>query len=127
MKLTEDLIRSAIALYYGMESLCKEFGYDFCGIKGQRELTEHYATSDIAEAFLNDYYGPDGTPHDPLVCSHGGGHGRRPHHEGLRADLGPAGALCRSAELLPGQGRLGPVQLGLPRHLLRRARARTRR
>ena len=69
MKNTEDLTRRAIALYYGMISLCEEFGYDFCGIKGQRELTEHYVTSDVAEAFLNDYYGPDGTPHDPIVCS----------------------------------------------------------
>jgi hypothetical protein len=55
--------------WYGMTSLCEEFGYDFCGIKGQRELTEHYVTSDIAEAFLNDYYGPDGTPHDPVICA----------------------------------------------------------
>jgi len=69
MRLTEDLAKRAIALYYGMTSLCGEFGYDFCGIKGQRELTEHYVTSDIAEAFLNDYYGPDGIPHDPLICS----------------------------------------------------------
>ena len=69
LKNTEELTRRAIALYYGMESLIKEFGYDFCGIKGQRELTEHYATSDVAEAFLNDYYGPDGTPHDPFVAA----------------------------------------------------------
>ncbi|MGA2378972.1 MAG: L-fucose/L-arabinose isomerase family protein [Spirochaetia bacterium] len=69
MKLTEDLLRRAVALYYGMTSLCDEFGYDFCGIKGQRELTEHYVTSDIAEAFLNDTYGPDGTPHEPIVCA----------------------------------------------------------
>ena len=69
MKLTEDLMKKAIALYYGMESLCKEFSYDFCGIKGQRELTEHYVTSDVAEAFLNDTYGPDGTPHAPVICS----------------------------------------------------------
>ena len=52
-----------------MKSLCEEFDYDFCGIKGQRELTEHYSTSDIAEAFLNDCYGPAGEPHDPIICS----------------------------------------------------------
>jgi L-fucose/D-arabinose isomerase len=68
-KLTEDLFRKAVAMYYGMTSLCDEFGYDFCGIKGQRELTEHYTTSDIAEAFLNDYYSPAGEPHDPIICS----------------------------------------------------------
>ena len=49
-------------MYYGMRSLIDEFGYSFAGIKGQRELTEHYSTSDLPEAFLNDYYGPDGEP-----------------------------------------------------------------
>jgi len=67
--LTKESARKALALYYGMMDLIDEFGYDFCGIKGQRELTEHYTTSDIAEAFLNDYYGPDGTPHDPIACA----------------------------------------------------------
>ncbi len=67
--LTEKLIKRSIAMYYGMQSLIEEFEYDFCGIKGQRELTEHYATSDIPEAFLNDYYGPDGEPHDPIMCA----------------------------------------------------------
>ncbi len=67
--LTEKLIKRSIAMYYGMQSLIEEFGYDFCGIKGQRELTEHYATSDIPEAFLNDPYGPEGEPHDPFVCA----------------------------------------------------------
>ncbi|TFG64058.1 MAG: fucose isomerase [Spirochaetales bacterium] len=69
MKCTEDLVKRSLAMYYAMTDLCDEFGYDFCGIKGQRELTEHYATSDIPEAVLNDYYGPAGEPHDPIVCS----------------------------------------------------------
>jgi L-fucose isomerase len=67
--LTEESARKAISLYYGMIDLIDEFDYDFCGIKGQRELTEHYVTSDIAEAFLNDYYAPDGTPHDPIATA----------------------------------------------------------
>jgi L-fucose isomerase len=67
--LTEELFRRSIAMYYGLRSLIDEFGYDFAGIKGQRELTEHYSTSDLPEAFLNDYYGPDGTPHDPFICA----------------------------------------------------------
>lgn len=67
--LTEESVRKAVSLYYGMVDLMNEFDYDFCGIKGQRELTEHYVTSDIAEAFLNDYYAPDGTPHDPIACA----------------------------------------------------------
>ena len=69
MKLTDLLIRRSIGMYYAMRDLCDEFGYDFCGIKGQRELTEHYATSDIPEAFLNDLYGPEGEAHEPIVCA----------------------------------------------------------
>ncbi len=69
MRLTEELLRRQLALYYATKDLCAEFGYDFCGIKGQRELTEHFATADIAEAFLNDPYGPEGKPHEPIVCS----------------------------------------------------------
>ena len=49
--------------------MIEEFKYDLCGIKGQRELTEHVATADVAEAFLNDPYGPDGTPKPPIVCA----------------------------------------------------------
>ena len=68
-RLTRELLRRQIGLYYGALDLIDEFGYDFCGIKGQRELTEHYATADVAEAFLNDPYGPDGTPKPPIVCA----------------------------------------------------------
>lgn len=67
--LTKQSVVRAISLYYAMIDLIEEFDYDFCGIKGQRELTEHYVTSDIAEAFLNDYYAPDGSAHDPIACA----------------------------------------------------------
>ena len=69
MRLTRDLLRRQLGMYYAAKDLCGEFGYDFCGIKGQRELSEHFATPDVAEAFLNDPYGPEGDPHDPIVCS----------------------------------------------------------
>ena len=69
MRLTEELLRRQLGMYYATRDLCSEFGYDFCGIKGQRELTEHFATADVAEAFLNDPYGPEGEPHEPIVCS----------------------------------------------------------
>jgi L-fucose/D-arabinose isomerase len=68
-RLTRDLLRRQLGLYYAALDLVEEFKYDFCGIKGQRELTEHYATADVAEAFLNDPYGPDGTPKPPIVCA----------------------------------------------------------
>ena len=41
---------------------------DFCGIKGQPELTTHFATMDVTEAFLNDPYDWDG-PKAPHVCA----------------------------------------------------------
>ncbi len=69
MVLTRKLLMRQLGMYYAALDLCHENGYSFCGIKGQRELTEHYATADIAEAFLNDPYGPEGNPRDPIVCS----------------------------------------------------------
>jgi len=69
MVLTEELLRRQLGMYYAAKDICEGSGYDFCGIKGQRELTEHFATADIAEAFLNDPYGPEGEPHEPIVCS----------------------------------------------------------
>jgi L-fucose isomerase len=68
-RLTEDLLRRQLALYYAAVDLLEEFKYYFCGIKGQRELTEHVATADVAEAFLNDPYAPDGSPKPSVVCS----------------------------------------------------------
>jgi len=68
-RLTENLLRKQLGMYYAAYDLTQEFGYSFCGIKGQRELTEHYVTADVAEAFLNDPYHPDGTPKEPIICS----------------------------------------------------------
>ena len=60
-RLTEDLLRRQLGLYYAAIDLIEEFKLRLLGIKGQRELTEHFATADVAEAFLNDPYGPDGS------------------------------------------------------------------
>ena len=68
-RLTEELLRRQIALYCAAVDMVEEFKYDLCGIKGQRELTEHFATADVAEAFLNDPYGPDGVPKPSIVCA----------------------------------------------------------
>ena len=43
-----------------MRELIEEWNLDFSGIKGQPELTTHFATMDIAEAFLNDPYDWEG-------------------------------------------------------------------
>jgi L-fucose/D-arabinose isomerase len=68
-RLTEDLLRRQLGMYYAAADLVEEFKYDLLGIKGQRELTEHFATADVAEAFLNDPYGPDGVAKPSIVCA----------------------------------------------------------
>jgi L-fucose isomerase len=51
-----------------MRELIAERKLDFCGIKAQPELTDHFCTMDVTEAFLNDPYDWDG-PKEPVVCS----------------------------------------------------------
>ncbi|ATL65499.1 L-fucose/L-arabinose isomerase family protein [Nocardia terpenica] len=58
--LTPELLERQIRSYYAMRELIDEWNLDFSGIKGQPELTNHFATMDIAEAFLNDPYDWDG-------------------------------------------------------------------
>jgi L-fucose/D-arabinose isomerase len=67
-RLTPDLLERQIRVYYTMRELIDEWNLDFCGIKGQPEMTSSWCTMDVAEAFLNDPYDWDG-PKDPFVCS----------------------------------------------------------
>jgi L-fucose/D-arabinose isomerase len=67
-RLTPELLDRQIRSYYAMRELIDERALDFTGIKGQPELTEHFATMDITEAFLNDPYDWDG-PKQPHVCA----------------------------------------------------------
>ena len=67
-RLTPELLERQIRTYYAMRELADEWRLDFCGIKAQPELTDHFATTDVAEAFLNDPYDWDG-PKESLVCS----------------------------------------------------------
>jgi L-fucose isomerase len=59
-QLTPELLERQIASYYAMRELIDEWHLDFSGIKGQPELTTHFATMDVTEAFLNDPYDWDG-------------------------------------------------------------------
>ena len=59
-RLTPELLERQVRSYYAMRDLIDEWNLDFSGIKGQPELTTHFATMDIAEAFLNDPYDWDG-------------------------------------------------------------------
>lgn len=67
-KLTPELLERQIGVYYAVRELADEWNLDFCGIKGQPEMTNSWCTMDIAEAFLNDPYDWDG-PKPTLVCS----------------------------------------------------------
>jgi len=67
-QLTPELLERQVRTYYAMRDLVDERKLDFCGIKAQPELTDHYCTMDVTEAFLNDPYDWDGAK-EPVVCS----------------------------------------------------------
>ena len=52
--LTPDKLETQLRLYLAMRELNEEDGFDYCGIKGQRELSEHVCIADVAEMLLND-------------------------------------------------------------------------
>ncbi len=59
-QLTPAKLELQLRSYYAMRELINDWHLDFSGIKGQPELTTHYASMDITEAFLNDPYDWDG-------------------------------------------------------------------
>ncbi len=67
-QLTPELLELQISSYYAMRELIDEWHLDFSGIKGQPELTTHFATMDVTEAFLNDPYDWDG-PKETHICA----------------------------------------------------------
>jgi L-fucose isomerase len=67
-KLTPEILERQVRSYYAMKQIIEEGEIDFCGIKGQPELTGNFATADIVEAFLNDPYDWDG-PKEPVICA----------------------------------------------------------
>ena len=66
--LTPETLKTQIRLYLAMEMVNREKGFDFCGLKGQRELTEHVCLGDVPEMLMNDPYDWRG-PKEPTVCS----------------------------------------------------------
>ncbi len=66
--LTPETLERQIRIYLAMEQINKEEGFDFCGLKGQRELTEHYTLGDVPEMMMNDPYDWRG-PKEPMVCA----------------------------------------------------------
>ncbi|MCD6450010.1 MAG: L-fucose/L-arabinose isomerase family protein [Thermotogaceae bacterium] len=67
-QLTPEKLEKQIALYYAAKNIIEEYELDFVGFKGQPEITNNYATMDVAEAFLNDPYDFDG-PKEPIVAA----------------------------------------------------------
>lgn len=66
--LTPERLDTQLRLYLAIRELNQENGFAYCGIKGQRELTEYVCTADVAEMLLNDPYDWRG-PKEPTVCA----------------------------------------------------------
>jgi len=66
--LTPDTLKRQIRLYLAMRRVNEEYGFDFCGIKGQRELSEYVCITDVAEMLMNDPYDWNGQK-EPFICS----------------------------------------------------------
>jgi L-fucose isomerase len=66
--LTPQKLQLAIRAYIALRRLISQRHLDFIGIKAHGDLTDHFVTMDLAEAFLNDPYDWDG-PHEPIIAS----------------------------------------------------------
>ncbi|HUW84326.1 MAG TPA: fucose isomerase [Phycisphaerae bacterium] len=66
--LTPETLKTQIRLYLAMKMVNEERGFDFCGLKGQRELTEHVCLGDLPEMIMNDPYDWNGSK-EPVVCA----------------------------------------------------------
>ncbi|MBC8419596.1 MAG: L-fucose/L-arabinose isomerase family protein [Desulfobacterales bacterium] len=58
--LTPEKLKQQIRCYYATKEIIDEMGFDFVAIKCQPELSEHYVTQCLSQAFLNDPYDMDG-------------------------------------------------------------------
>lgn len=66
--LTPDTLKTQLKLYLAMREVNEENGFDFCGLKGQRELTEYICLGDVAEMLMNDPYDWNGQK-ESIVCA----------------------------------------------------------
>lgn len=66
--LTPETLKTQIRLYCALNLVNEDKGFDFCGLKGQRELTEHVCLGDVPEMMMNDPYDWNG-PKEAVVCS----------------------------------------------------------
>jgi L-fucose isomerase len=66
--LTPETLKTQIRLYIAMREVNRDKGFDFCGLKGQRELTEYVCLGDVPEMIMNDPYDWNGKK-EPTVCA----------------------------------------------------------
>jgi L-fucose isomerase len=66
--LTPEILKKQIRSYHAIRQIIAEKDLDFVGFKAHGDLTDYFATMDIAEAFLNDPYDWEG-PHEPIVAA----------------------------------------------------------
>ena len=66
--LTPEILKKQIRSYHAIRRIMEEKQLDFVGFKAHGDLTDYFATMDIAEAFLNDPYDWEG-PHEPIVAA----------------------------------------------------------
>lgn len=67
-QLTPEKLKLQIRSYIAIRQIIEEMNLDFVGLKAQPELTDHFVTMDVAEAFLNDPYDWNG-PKPPVVAA----------------------------------------------------------
>lgn len=67
-QLTPEKLKLQIRSYIAVRELAAGMKLDFLGIKSQPELTDHFVTMDVTEAFLNDPYDWNG-PKEPTVAA----------------------------------------------------------
>jgi len=66
--LTPETLKTQIRLYCAMLEVNEEKGFDYCGLKGQREMTEYVCLGDVPEMLMNDPYDWNG-PKESTVCA----------------------------------------------------------
>ena len=67
-QLTPEKLKLQIRSYIAVRQMTEEMRLDFVGFKAQPELSNHFVTMDVTEAFLNDPYDWNG-PKEPTVAS----------------------------------------------------------
>jgi L-fucose isomerase len=65
-RLTEEKLKTQIRHYEATKHLIKKNGFDFIGVKCHYEMSRHYCTQCLGQAFINDPYDWDG-PKEPVV------------------------------------------------------------